>query len=106
MRHIYVVVRGDLPFCHQTVQACHAGIAVAREGLILKDEEHPSLVVLTVPDEEALLDVADRLHYAKIPFRLFQEADMGNESTALATGPLEKADRKLFQGYKLLQGAA
>lgn len=103
MRHLYVVVRQDLPFPQQTVQACHAAIQAARD-LIPGDEIHPSLVVLTVPHLPALIDLSCRLTNRGIAHRVFQEDDLDGQVTALATQPLGKDGRKVFQKMPLYAG--
>ena len=100
--HVYVVVRADLPPAHQAVQATHAGIAAARE-LIPDDLDHPSLVLLTVPNQSALIEASEKCSAAGIDFRIFHEADMNDEPTAFATAPINGAGRKLFKNYPLLK---
>ena len=94
------MVRTDFPIQHQAVQAVHAGIASARE-LIPADIQHPNLVLLTVPDRAALIAAADRCVAAGIPFRMFHEADMGNQATAFATAPVNGKARKVFKEFPL-----
>lgn len=101
--HLYVVVRRDLPLAHQAVQAIHAGISSARD-LIPPAAIHPSLVLCTVPDKAALLDMQDRCHAAGIANRIFVESDMGDEPTALATQPVNGKGRKLFRELPLFTG--
>jgi peptidyl-tRNA hydrolase len=100
MRHLYIAVRADLPLPQQAVQACHAAIQSARD-LIQADEIHPSLVILTVPNLPALIDLSCRLTNRGIAHRVFQEEDMGGQVTALATEPVEKEQRRIFQKMKL-----
>lgn len=104
MRHVYVVVRADIPLRHQVVQACHASICVARDKLISDDEEHPSLVVLTVPNQAALIETSCKLSNLGITHRTFFEADMDDQPTALATEPITSDQRKAFSNYPLLKG--
>lgn len=109
--HLYVVVRRDIPLAHQAVQAIHAGIASARE-LIPSGAIHPSLVLCTVPDQQALLAVQDRCHAAGIANRLFVESDslpmqdgmsQCDIPTALATAPVNGKGRKLFRELPLFE---
>jgi hypothetical protein len=104
MRHVYVVVRQDLPSHIQTVQACHAAICVARNRLIQDDEDHPSLVVLTVPDSASLIEMSCRLSKLGITHRTFLEADLDDQPTALATEPLAGKQRRVFADLPLLRG--
>lgn len=99
MHHLYVVVRRDLPIEHQAVQASHAALASGRR---FSFDEHPSLVLVTVPDEPSLRELRDRL---TIESELFHEEDMGGEATAFATEPITGDDRKQFSGLPLLRGS-
>lgn len=101
---MYVAVRQDLPLAHQAVQAIHAGIASARE-LIPSGAIHPSLVLCTVPDEAALLQLRDKCNREGVETRVFVESDMGQAMTALATEPVNGKGRKLFRDLKLFTGA-
>lgn len=101
LRHVYVLVREDIPKRHQAVQATHAGISAGRT-LIPTTEQHPNLVVLTVPDEAELLRMRDRVHDCELRFEIFREADMRDEHTALATEPLGPENRRLFEKLPLL----
>lgn len=100
-----MVVRNDLPLAHQAVQAVHAGIASARE-LIADDVIHPSLVLCTVPDRDALMAFSDRCIKAGVKHSIFNESDMGGQPTALATEPIDKPARKWFKDLPLFTGAA
>jgi peptidyl-tRNA hydrolase len=94
------VVRADLAPGLQAAQACHA--------LRLFSAEHPdedrawyegsnNLVLLQVPDEEALLGLNERANGT--PRSLFKEPDVGDEATALAIGP---SGRRLISNLPLL----
>ena len=99
-----MAVRTDLPsVAYRSVQATHAGIAAAKAGLIPPSGPQPSLVVLGVPSEEALLAVRDRCQQEGIRCETFQEEDLDKENTALATEPLPQEKRKVFREYKLLE---
>lgn len=99
---MYVVVRADLPLAQQAVQAIHAGIFSARE-LFPPDIVHPSLVLCTVPDQSALLALLGRCNQAGIRSRLFVEADLGHQPTALATEPVPRQLRKFFRALPLFK---
>lgn len=98
-----MAVRTDLPsVAYRSVQATHAGIAAARSGLIPPLGPQPSLVVLGVPSERALLEVRDHCDRNGIRFETFREEDLNGEYTALATEPLLQEHRRFFREYKLL----
>jgi hypothetical protein len=86
------------------VQSCHASIAAARE-LVPPEVVHPNLVLCVVPDEPALLALADKLKAAGVDHRVFREADMGDAATALASQPVSGKARKLFQKLPLYRAA-
>lgn len=97
---MYIVVRADLKPGLQAAQACHA--------LRLFSAEHPAedrawyensnnLVLLQVPNEEALLGLLERSR--GISSSLFREPDLGDEATALA---LEGRGRRLVGNLPLL----
>lgn len=45
------------------------------------------LVLLTVPNEDALLDELDVICLADVPYTAVTEPDIGNEHTAVAVAP-------------------
>ena len=80
MNRLYVVVRADLPRGLQLAQACHA----AREFSLNYpgDAQGENLVVLEVPSEPELAELAARLPGPSVRFH---EPDLGGELTAFAT---------------------
>lgn len=59
------------------------------------------LALLTVADEEALIKLINKAITSDIKFTLFREPDLGNEITAVAFEPSDKA-RKLTSSCPLL----
>ncbi len=59
-------------------------------------------MVLTVPSEEELGEVARTLVKAGIPHSAYYEADMEDRLTAIATAPLAQEQRKWFRKWPLL----
>lgn len=96
------MTRRDLSFAQKCVQSCHASIESAKKFLD-KNEEHPHLVILEVPNKEEIIKLAEILDANKICFTFFRESDRNNEITALATEPIFGKKRKLFKKYKLLK---
>lgn len=88
-----MLIREDLPPGLQLAQAVHAAIELER-----KVETPPTVVVLGVEDEDALLDWADSCVY-KYPVAVFFEPDI-SEHTALAT----VCDGSLFSSLRLAGG--
>src|SRR6478752_2617779 len=92
---LYIVVRADLPPGLQLAQAVHAAFQFQgdRRRLVRKWlEESNYLVCLSVPDEESLLELAAEACLGRgIPLTLVREPDLGDEATALALAPGERA---------------
>jgi len=60
-------------------------------------------LVLCNTSKEKLHQLIEKLRYKEIPFSLFEEPDIGNEITAIATIPLSGDRRKMFSNFKLLK---
>lgn len=88
---------------HQIVQACHACLeAGVRFSL---DAGKPSyLIACGVADEPSLRHVKRWLELRGIRVLAFQEPDLRNELTALASEPVADERRKLFSRFKLWKG--
>lgn len=100
--YIYVLVRNDLTPRQQTVQACHASIESSRHYLRPTDE-HPSIIICSVKNEQKLLSCAKELQDKGIAHEIFYEPDIGSQATALASRPLAGDDRKAFARFQLMQ---
>lgn len=83
------------------VQACHAAMEAGRH--LWDDGEHPSIVLLAVPDEETLLKKKSDVEERGIKTRIFFESDFGQHHSAFATEPIEGEDRKVFANDRLLR---
>lgn len=87
MDRLYVVVRADLPPGAQLAQACHAVSAFASK---FPDEhrvwqlESQNLVVLSAPDERALVELIAWIEHHGIECSSFFEPDLGQSLTAFA----------------------
>lgn len=101
--YVYVIVREDLSGPQKVVQAVHAAIEACRN--YLDDEEnHPSVIVLGVKNEEKLKKVEWELYErGDCHYEVFREPDRGLEMTAIATGPLYGGGREIFKRYQLLK---
>lgn len=94
-----MVVREDLTPPQQICQAVHAAY---ESGIRYGNKESvSSVVVVTVPNEEELIRTKERLDRKRIDSYIFKEPDLGDQATALATEPLERARKKHFYGYPL-----
>ncbi len=107
--YVYVLVRRDLTFPQQAVQAAHAAIEGCRAGLIPGNHDgdvthpHPHLVLCHVGSIPGLLRAAESLRAAGIRFQLFHEPDLGGAPTALATEPLRGEARAPLRRFPLLK---
>lgn len=100
--YTYVIVREDISLEQQIVQACHAALEAG--FAFVAPAVTSSLIVLTVPDREALLQAQERLQRYGIAHEMFFEPDGGMGYSALATEPiLEKKKRFVFKRYPLFQ---
>lgn len=100
---LYVAVRGDLAPGQQLAQSVHAAFEFAVDHPTLTEvwRRHSNyLVVVAVPDEAALLDLANRAAAADLRHTVVREPDCGNEVTAVVLEP-GKAASKLCSTYPL-----
>ncbi len=99
---MYVLVRTDIDPVQQVVQASHAA---AEAGRTFYAAHHgiASLIVLGVPDREALLAAQRRLCAQGLGCELFFEPDFGIGESALATEPLNAQGRRRLRGWPLLR---
>ena len=100
--HVYVIVRRDLSFPQQCVQAIHASIEATKSFPC--ESTHPHIVLCTVRNEQRLRSAIRKISKHGINFSVFSEPDINNELTAIATEPLQGDIRKVFKDFQLLQG--
>jgi hypothetical protein len=102
--YIYSIIRKDIPLADQIVQtahsAFHAGEANLRHGCSLEGEV-PALVLLQVPNEEALFALHEKLKKAGIIHSTFHEPDDNMGWTSITTVSIEGEARKLFSNLPL-----
>lgn len=93
---LYIAVRADLPPGLQTAQAVHAAFAIFRDfpelvrPWLLRSNY---LVVVAVPDEDALLDLIAEASRRGICRAAVREPDLNDEATAVALEPGAPARR-------------
>lgn len=99
-RTIYVLVRTDISIEQQLVQSSHAA---AEAGRRFYRPEHgiASLIVLAVPNREALLSAQEKVLLKGIDCDLFFEPDWEMGHSALGTRPLLDVERKLMRSWPL-----
>jgi peptidyl-tRNA hydrolase len=87
MLKLFIVVRADLDPGLQMAQAVHAAVQWVIEGPDLSSIWHRksnNVVVKHVPDEAALLALADKAEDRRCVVERFQEPDLANAVTAVA----------------------
>jgi len=100
--YCYIVVRKDLQSsAYKAVQAAHAVLQAARQGLV-QSLAHPVLVIVEVDDELELLRFAANLQNQSIRNVVFYEDDIESYS-ALATECVTGKQRKVFRKMRLLE---
>jgi len=89
-----LVTRQDLTPGYQAVQPMHAShLFQATYPRIYRwwYNYHKHIALLAVPNELALLALFEKAEHARLKCVLFKEPDIGNEATAIAIEPHEKA---------------
>jgi hypothetical protein len=94
-----VFVRKDLSLSQQMCQAAHAA---HEAGIHLGDKNSiSSVVICTIPNEQELLRLQDKLTQRDIRTVIFREPDIENQPTAIATEPLGAEVRRYLSSYPL-----
>lgn len=93
---LYVVTRSDLPSGLMAAQLVHAAFSFAHEHANLVDPwllRSNFLVIVTVPDENALMDLISEAHRRGIMHTGVREPDIDDELTAVAFTPGRAAQK-------------
>ena len=93
---LYLIVRGDLPPGLAAAQAAHAAFEFSAQHPDLVRPwlaQSKYLVLVTVPDEDALIGLASRALQRGIRLTSWHEPDMANALTAIALEPGPEARR-------------
>lgn len=81
----------------QAVHAAHeAGIHLSN-----KDIGISSVVICSIPNEQELMKLQDKLSQRDIRTVIFREPDIENQATAIATEPITAEVRKCLSSYPL-----
>ena len=94
-KRLYVIVRKDLSESYRAVQAGHA---VAEWLLHDQSWKNETLIYLGVENETDLLRWGNKLNFKGIKYVGFNEPDINNELTAIAT----VCNDKIFKRLELL----
>ena len=103
---MYVVVRADLPAGAQCAQACHGLMAFAMQYPITAQywyRKSNNLVVLQVPNEACLKNIALRASDEGFDYSVFHEPDFDDTITAIA---IEPAGKRILSNLSLALKAA
>ena len=91
-------MRQDIPVAQQIVQSNHATFGMSQQQPY---EGTPSIVLIGVPDQAALLRVIGKLKANGIPHFAFHEPDFGMGLSAVATAPITGGKRAALSNYRL-----
>jgi len=102
MYSMYVIVRNDIPKSYQAVQGGHAAAQfMLKHNEVAKLWNNHRLIYVNVKDERALRKMIYKLRRHNLDYASFNEPDINNEMTAIATVVTEK-ERKLFKHLSLV----
>lgn len=101
--YVYIFVRQDISPEQQLVQAAHATLILGHELQNRKKVDNLYFTVIGVSDRNALFDIQGDLKFYGHKFIEFNEPDIGNEETAIATYPIAMKNRGKLLEYKLLR---
>lgn len=96
--YVYVVVRSDIPTEDVACQVAHACLEAGKQ---FAHPAHTNLVLLSVPNKAALLEVAEKLTRNRVDHFINTEPDDDMQETSLATGVVKGSTRRLFSSMPL-----
>ena len=102
--YVYIMVRKDLTPSQQIVQACHAAYESGLNLGEIVNDDPIFLIVLQCKDEIELKAIRTYLikQTEKISVISFNEPDLNNELTAIATGRLyDDKERNIMSKFEL-----
>lgn len=86
---LFIVTRSDLPPGARAAQSAHTALAFAfafPEAARAWHDRSNNIVLLEAPNENALLNLANRARVDGIPCITFTEPDLNNATTGIALG--------------------
>ena len=90
---LVVITRQDLSAGYQAVQSAHAAIEFQHEHPEIAKQwntESKYLVFLSVPNEQSLLHLLEKIKIRELKHSVFREPDINNQVTAIAVEPSER----------------
>ena len=95
-------VRQDISLAQQIVQSNHATFEAARNlPPDFPKNEVPFLVLIGVPDKNALFRAIKKLEANSIGYQVFYEPDDNIGLSAVATAPLSQEQRRCLSNYRV-----
>lgn len=103
-KYVYFFTRQDISGEQQLVQTSHVAfkLGVELEATEVNADE-TYFIVIGVRNLEALWSIEYLLDKLDIEYEAFEEPDIGDEMTSIATYPLSDWERKALQGFNLLR---
>ncbi len=96
--YYYCFVRTDISLADQICQVSHASVEAGRRFGI---PEHCNLVLLQVPNQQALLDIQAKCKRNNVEIFLNHEPDDNMGFTAACTTAIMGSTRRLFSSFPL-----
>lgn len=90
MDRLYIVVSGELNNGQKAVQACHALRAFVEDHPDIDQrwyQESNTIVILEAPDEQAVIELWEKMRRSGIECSMFREPDLDDVMTAIAIAP-------------------
>jgi hypothetical protein len=102
--YVYFFTRQDISPEQQLVQTAHVALKL---GVMIDEQklnpDETYFAVIGVRNEDALIAVGEILEKFKYPYEIFQEPDMKNQVTSIATYPINQDDRGPLLAFNLLK---
>ena len=100
--YTYIITRRDLPISVLTVQSIHASIEATKR--FPQPSETVFVVLCSVKNEIKLRNSLDFIRSRGIKCASFEEPDLDNQLTAIATEPVYQDKRHIFRKFQILKG--
>ena len=98
MKKLYILIRKDLSFSQQAVQAGHAVAQFMLEHGQVSEWKNHTLIYLGVEDERSLTHWTEKMNMKNLQWTCFREPDIGDQMTAIAC----YTDSRIFSNLRLI----
>lgn len=104
-QYVYFFTRQDISPEQQIVQTAHVALKLGKADTneYIIDASETYFIVVGVRNLTALNGVQCMLEMLGIAFEVFNEPDIGNEDTSIATYPLSEFETLPLKGFDLLK---